>query len=60
MGLVVALWGMWHATYMQGSQVDSRLLVVESQTANLTPNLSFGHNLCFKCPNESYEPILDI
>jgi hypothetical protein len=21
---------------------------------------SFGHNLCFRCPNEQYEPILDI
>jgi hypothetical protein len=35
-------------------------LVVESQTANLTLGLSFGHNLCFKYPNESCEPILDI
>ncbi len=34
--------------------------MVKSQTANLTPNLSFGHNLCFKCPNGSCEPILDI
>jgi hypothetical protein len=31
---------------------------VESQIANLTPDLSFGHNLCFKCPNGSCEPIL--
>jgi hypothetical protein len=38
---------MWHATYAQGNQGDSRLLVVD-------------HNLCFKCPNESCEPILDI
>jgi hypothetical protein len=26
----------------------------------LTPGLSFGHNLCFRCPNEQCEPILDI
>ncbi len=26
----------------------------------MTPGLSFDHNLCFKCTNESYEPILDI
>jgi hypothetical protein len=31
-----------------------------NQTVNLTPGLSFGHNLCFKCPNGSCEPILDI
>jgi hypothetical protein len=51
---------MWHATCTQGNQVDSRLLMVKSQTANLTPGLSFGHNLCFKCPNGWWEPILDI
>ncbi len=27
---------------------------------NLTPDPSFGHNLCFKYPNGSCEPILDI
>ncbi len=41
-------------------EVDSRLLVVGSQTANLTPGLSFGHNLRFRCPNEQCEPISDI
>ncbi len=51
---------MLHATCTQGRRVDSRLLVVGSQIGNLTPNLSFGHNLCFKCPNASCEPILDI
>jgi hypothetical protein len=34
--------------------------VVGSQTANLTPGLSFDHNLCYRCPNGSCEPILDI
>jgi len=52
--------GMLHATYTQGNRVDSWLLVVGSQIGNLTPNLSFGHNLCFRCPNGSWEPILDI
>jgi hypothetical protein len=47
-------------TFTQGNWVDSRLLVVENQTANLTPDLSFGHNLCFRCPNESCEPILNM
>ncbi len=30
------------------------------QTTNLTPDLSFGHNLCFRCPNGWCEPILNI
>ncbi len=51
---------MSHATCTQGNQGDSWLLVVGSQIANLTPGPSFGHNLCFKCPNGWCEPILDI
>jgi hypothetical protein len=31
-----------------------------SQIGNLTPSLSFGHNLCFKCPNGSCDHVLDI
>ncbi len=34
--------------------------MVGSQIVNLTCNLSFGHNLCFRCPNGSCKPILDI
>ncbi len=34
--------------------------MVGNQTANLIFGPSFGHNLCFKCPNGSCEPILDI
>jgi hypothetical protein len=45
---------------MQGNWVDYRVLVVGSQIANLTFDLSFGHNLCFKYQNELCEPILDI
>jgi hypothetical protein len=52
--------GMWHATCTQGNQGISQLLVVRSQTANLTPNPSFGHNLCFRCPNGWCKPISDI
>jgi hypothetical protein len=48
--------GLSHATYTQESWVDSQLLVVRS----LTPDFSFGRNLCFKCPNGSCEPMLDI
>jgi hypothetical protein len=36
----------WHATCTQGSRGNSEP--------------SFGHNLCFKCPNGSCEPILEI
>jgi len=52
--------GMWHATYTQGNWGDSWLLVVKNQIVNLTPNPSFGHNLCFECPNGSCKPILNI
>jgi hypothetical protein len=52
--------GMWHATCTQGNLVDSQLLAVVSQIANVTPNLSFDHNLCFICPNGSCKPISDI
>jgi len=34
--------------------------VIGGQIANLTLNPSFGHNLCLKCPNGSFKPILDI
>jgi hypothetical protein len=46
-----------HATCMQGNRVDSQLFVVGSQTINLTLDLSFGHNLCCRCPNGSCKPI---
>jgi hypothetical protein len=51
---------MLHATCTRGNQGDLWLLVVGSQFANLTFGPSFGHNLCFRCPNGSCEPILDI
>ncbi len=51
---------MLHATCTRGNWVDSQLLVFGSQIANLTLDLSFGHNLCFRCPNGSCEPIFDI
>jgi len=38
--------------------------MVESQNwqtfGSSTPGPFFGHNLCFRCPNEQCEPILDI
>jgi hypothetical protein len=47
--------GVSHFTCTHRDWVDSRLLVVRSQTTN-----SFDHNLCYKCPNGSCEAILDI
>jgi len=49
-----------HSQIGHREEVDSRLFVVGSQTGSSTPGPSFGHNLCFKCPNEQCEPILDI
>ncbi len=52
--------GVLHSIFTHGSWVDSWLFVVGSQTASLTPGLSFCHNLYCRCPNGSCEPILDI
>ncbi len=52
--------GVSPSTCTHRSRVDSWLLVVGSQIASLTPDLSFDHNLCCKCPNDLYEAILDI
>jgi hypothetical protein len=41
-------------------EVDSWLLVVESQNANLTPGPSFAHNLGWRCLNNQCKVILDI
>jgi hypothetical protein len=51
---------MSHLAYTQGNWVDSQLLMVRSQTANLTPGFSFDQNLCFRCPNGQQKLILDI
>jgi hypothetical protein len=55
---------MSHVVCSQVFWVDSRLLVVGSQNwqtlGNSTPGPSFGHNLCFRCPNEQCKTILDI
>jgi hypothetical protein len=36
------------------------IFMVGSSIGNLTLGPSFGYNLCFKCPNGSWEPISDI
>jgi hypothetical protein len=51
---------MLHTTYMQGNQINSQLWMVRNQFVNLIPGPSFGHKLCFKCPNWSCKPILNI
>jgi len=52
--------GVSHSSCTRWDRVDSRLLVVGSQTGSLTLCLSFDHNLCYRCPNGSCEAILDI
>jgi hypothetical protein len=49
-----------HSTCTHQDWVNSQLLVVENQTASLTPDFSFDHNLCYRCPNGSCEVILNI
>jgi hypothetical protein len=51
--------GVLHFTCTHQDRVDSQLLVVGSQIANLTPGPSFNHNSCFRCPNGSCKAILD-
>jgi len=51
---------MLHSQFGGREEVYSRLLVVGSQTANLTPGPSFAHNLGCKCPNDQCEAIFDI
>jgi hypothetical protein len=49
-----------HSKFGGREEVDSRLLVVGSQTASLTPGPSFAHNLGYRCPNGQCEAIFDI
>jgi hypothetical protein len=49
-----------HSRSARREQVDSRLLVVGSQTASLTPDPSFAHNLGCRCANDQCEAIFDI
>ncbi len=49
-----------HSQFGGREEVDSRLLVVGSQIANLTPGLYFAHNLGYRSPNGQCEAIFDI
>jgi hypothetical protein len=51
---------MSHAQIGCREGIDSRILVVGSQTASLTPGPSFAHNLGCRCPNCQCEGIFDI
>jgi hypothetical protein len=51
---------MLHSWIGHREEVDSRLFVVESQIASLTPGPSFAHNLGCRCPNDQCEAIFDI
>jgi hypothetical protein len=51
---------MWHAICTQVNRRDSPFLVIDNQIDNLILRPFFYHNLCFKYPNGSCEPILDI
>jgi hypothetical protein len=46
-----------HSQFGGRNKTDSRLLVVGSQTASLTPGPSFAHNLGYRCPNDQCEAI---
>jgi hypothetical protein len=48
-----------HSLCTHRGWVDSWLLMVGSQTPSLTPDLSFDHNLCYRCPNCSCEAIFE-
>jgi hypothetical protein len=51
---------MLHSWSTCRERVDSRLLVVGSQTTSLTSGPSFAHNLGCRCPNDQCEAIFDI
>jgi hypothetical protein len=49
-----------HTIIGRWEEVDSRIFVVGSQTANLTPGPSFAHNLGCRCRNGQCKASLDI
>jgi hypothetical protein len=49
-----------HSQFRGRKELDSRLLVVRSQIASLTPGPSFAHNLGYRCPNDQCEAIFYI
>jgi hypothetical protein len=51
---------MSHSCCRRWEEVNSRLLVVGSQIASLTPDPSCAHNLGCRCPNGSCNAILDM
>jgi hypothetical protein len=51
---------MSHSQFGCREEIDSQLLMVGSQTANLTPGPSFAHNFGDRCPNGQCEAIFVI
>jgi hypothetical protein len=51
---------MSHSQFGCREEVDSRLLVVGSQIASLTPDPFFAHNLGCRCLNDQCEAIFNI
>ncbi|CAK9863733.1 unnamed protein product [Sphagnum jensenii] len=49
-----------HSPFEGREHIDSRLLVVGSQTTSLTPGPSFAHNFGDRYPNGRCEAIFDI
>ncbi len=49
--------GVLHSTCTHQGRVDFWLLMIGSQTANLTLGPSFCHNLCYRCPNDPCKAI---
>jgi hypothetical protein len=49
-----------HSQFGGWKEVDSRLLVVGSQIASLTPDPSFAHYLGYRCRNDQWEAIFYI
>jgi hypothetical protein len=49
-----------HSQFEGREELDSRLLMVGSQTGSLTPDPSFAHNLGYRYPNDQCEAIFDI
>jgi hypothetical protein len=52
--------GVSHSRIGHQEDIDSRLLVVGSQIASLTPGPSFAHNMGWRCPNCQCEGLFDI
>ncbi len=55
---------LWYVAHLLHARKSGRFLTFSGRESTyqfeLTLDLSFGHNLCFRCPNGSCDPTLDI